>query len=82
MRLFLVSASQGITVKQDMEVLIEPAGIASESYGSIQGVIKSVQQFPVSKQSIMSMLHNEELAKKIINERSKFNLSQSWFETK
>ena len=56
-----IPPEEGKRVKADMEVLVSPSVIKQEEYGSIKGRINSISAFPVSKQSMMAILQNENL---------------------
>lgn len=61
-------AQQGQLIKVGAEVLISPTTFAKEEYGSLEGKVISVSAFPSTPESIMAVLHNEDLVRKFSKE--------------
>ncbi|HAF86938.1 MAG TPA: NHLP bacteriocin system secretion protein [Legionellales bacterium] len=66
--LLFLSANAGQRVKQNMRVLVNPAGYQSEKYGSIIGRVVHVQPFPASKKELEGLLQNSALADKLLGD--------------
>jgi HlyD family secretion protein len=62
---FVSAEEESGKIAPNMEVLIEPAGIKREIYGSMIGKISFVSAFPVTIERLITILHNQDLAKKI-----------------
>lgn len=62
---FVPAEDEGRKILPGMSVLIEPAGIKRERYGSMLGKVSFISPFPVSVERLIAVLHNEDLAKKI-----------------
>jgi len=60
-----IPPQEGKRVKADMEVLVSPSTVKKEEFGSIQGEVDAVSAFPVSKQSMIAVLQNEDLVKNL-----------------
>jgi len=60
-------ARLGKLIRVDMTVKVTPTIIFREEYGSIIGVVDMVSPFPVSKESMFSILHNESLVQEFYN---------------
>jgi HlyD family secretion protein len=56
-----VPAEVGKLVKPDMPALISPSTVKREEFGSIKGRVKTVSQFPTTKEAMMAVLQNQQL---------------------
>ncbi len=56
-----VSPGQGKKVQQGMDVKISPETVEQEKFGFMLGKVKSVSEFPVSRQAILQVVDNERL---------------------
>ena len=57
-----VSALDGKSVKEGMSVLVTPATVRREEYGSMIGTVEHVSEFPASLNGMVAVLRNQELA--------------------
>ncbi len=57
-----VSALDGKSVKEGMSVLVTPATVRREEYGSMIGTVEYVSEFPASLNGMVAVLRNQELA--------------------
>ena len=57
-----IIASQGKTVKQDMDVLVDPSTVTKEEYGALKGKIRWVSEFPMTLEGVLATLQNRQLA--------------------
>jgi HlyD family secretion protein len=60
----------GKKVKPGMRVLVSPTIIKKEEYGSIEGEIEEVSEYPVNPQEIMSTLKNETIVKTLTSKEA------------
>ena len=58
-----ISAMDGKRVKAGMSVLVTPATVRREEYGSMIGVVEHVSEFPASLNGMVAVLRNQELAR-------------------
>ncbi|HEX4339190.1 MAG TPA: NHLP bacteriocin system secretion protein [Polyangiaceae bacterium] len=59
--LLYVDSRQGKLVRPGMEVQVAPSIVRKERYGVMIGKVKSVENFPSTRQGMMRVLHNEQL---------------------
>lgn len=57
-----ISAPDGKSVKAGMSVLVTPATVRREEYGSMIGTVEHVSEFPASLNGMVAVLRNQELA--------------------
>ena len=62
-----VPVSDGKKITKGMEVQVNPSTVDKEKYGCITGNVKSVSEYAVSEESMMSVLNNEQLVGSISN---------------
>ncbi len=60
----------GKKVKPGMRVLVSPTIIKKEEYGSIEGEIEEVSEYPVNPEEIMSTLKNETIVKTLTSKEA------------
>jgi HlyD family secretion protein len=60
----------GKKVKPGMVALISPTIIKKEEFGSIEGVVEEVSDFPVNPQEILSDLKNESIVKSLTSKEA------------
>lgn len=60
----------GKKVKPGMTALISPTIIKKEEYGSIEGIVEEVSDFPVNPQEILSDLKNESIVKSLTSKEA------------
>lgn len=60
----------GKKVKPGMAALISPTIIKKEEYGSIEGIVEEVSDFPVNPQEILSDLKNESIVKSLTSKEA------------
>ena len=60
--LIYIPPADGKRVQTGMEVLVTPATVRREEYGSLKGRVESVSSFPVSAEGMMAVLQNAGLA--------------------
>lgn len=65
--IIFVAAKDGKNVKPGMKALVSPTNIKKEEYGSIRAIVNTVSGYPVTREAMMAILHNESL----VNELSK-----------
>lgn len=58
---------EGQRVKPGMTALISPTNIEKEEYGSMRGNVLSVSEFPEAAETIIALLHNEEITKEFVS---------------
>lgn len=66
--IFFVPAQQGQRIKPGAEVLISPMNIKRAEYGSMIASATEVTRFPSSPESMLAMLHNQELVDQFTKE--------------
>ena len=54
-------AQEGKQVKTGMTALVSPSTVKREEFGSIRGEVKTVSQFPTTKNAMMAVLQNKHL---------------------
>jgi HlyD family secretion protein len=59
--LFYVPPQQGKRIRPGMEVRISPATARREEFGTLQGEVEWVSEFPASPEGMRAVLHNDEL---------------------
>ncbi|HXH54783.1 MAG TPA: NHLP bacteriocin system secretion protein [Gammaproteobacteria bacterium] len=57
---------EGLRVTPGMSALITPTIIEKEEYGSMKGKTLSVSEFPQAAETIIALLHNQEMAKQFV----------------
>ncbi|HRA43177.1 MAG TPA: NHLP bacteriocin system secretion protein [Gammaproteobacteria bacterium] len=57
---------EGQRVTPEMPALITPTTIEKEEYGSMKGKVLSVSEFPQAAETIIALLHNQEMAKQFV----------------
>lgn len=60
--LVYVSPAEGKKVKPGMDVLVSPATLRREVYGSLRGKVDNISSFPVSLEGMIAVLENRHLA--------------------
>ena len=60
--LMYIPPADGKRVQEGMEVLLSPASLRREKFGSLKGLVDSVSEFPVSRDGMVAVLQNSELA--------------------
>ncbi|MBM3469125.1 MAG: NHLP bacteriocin system secretion protein [Alphaproteobacteria bacterium] len=65
-----LSGFQGKKVKPGMRALIAPTIVQKEEYGSIEGIVEEVSDFPVNPQEILSDLKNETIVKSLTSKEA------------
>ncbi len=60
-----VPVGDGKKITKGMEVQVMPSTVDKEKYGCIQGLVKSVSEYAVSEESMLSVLNNELLVDNI-----------------
>lgn len=63
--LVYIPAADGKKVKEGMQVRVSPTTVKTEEYGFMIGVVKSVSEFPVSRQAMVNTLGDETLAQQL-----------------
>lgn len=58
-----MSPKDGKRVKKDMNSLVSPTIIQKEEYGSIKGKVETVSEYPVTEDTMMAVLKNQDLVK-------------------
>jgi HlyD family secretion protein len=66
--LIYIPADRGKSVKQGLEVRLEPSTVKREEFGMLVGTIISVSEFPITPQGMQAMLHNETLVNRFSRE--------------
>jgi HlyD family secretion protein len=79
---FVPAENEGGKIAPGMPALIEPAGVKREMYGSMIGTVSFVSPFPVSAERLIAILHNEDLARKILATTSLLEIRVSLKQTK
>lgn len=69
-----ISALESKKVMPEMRVLISPTSIKAEEYGSIVGKVRSISTYPATLKGVLNILHNEELAKRILEKENQVEL--------
>lgn len=64
----------GKKIQHGLKVLISPQNVKKEEYGSIQGKVTTVSSFPLSQQSILAVLQNENLVKEFTKDGSPISI--------
>lgn len=59
-------ATQGHAIEVGMKAMVIPAGVNKEEYGAIESEVVDVQPYPASRQTILSILQNEQLVDQIL----------------
>lgn len=59
-----ITAEDGKRIEPGMKALISPTTVKKEEYGSIEGEVTYVSEFPASNESIKSILQNNNLVEK------------------
>ncbi len=59
--LTFISTSHGKKVRKGMQARIEPITIRKEEFGTILGYLEEVSEFPVTRQGMSALLHNDTL---------------------
>ena len=72
--IFYINAEHGKKIENGMKVLITPAHIKKEEFGSIEGYVSSISEFPVNRDRMLSVLKNQELIENIAPDGSPFEL--------
>lgn len=57
---------EGERVTPEMTALLTPTTIEKEEYGSMKGKVLSVSKFPQAAETIIALLHNQEMAKQFV----------------
>ncbi len=57
--------ADGKKISKGMEVQVSPSTVDKEKYGCIVGLVKSVSEYAVSEESMMSVLNNEQLVESL-----------------
>ncbi|MBP9764090.1 MAG: NHLP bacteriocin system secretion protein [Gammaproteobacteria bacterium] len=57
---------EGERVTPEMTALVTPTTIEKEEYGSMKGKVLSVSEFPQAAETIIALLHNQEMAKQFV----------------
>lgn len=57
---------EGQRVKPEMSALIAPTNVEKEEYGSMKGKVISVSEFPEAAETIIALLHNEDITKQFV----------------
>jgi HlyD family secretion protein len=66
--LVYIPGDRGKTVKQGLEVRIEPSTVKREEFGMLVGTIVSISEFPITPQGMQAMLHNDTLVQRFSKE--------------
>lgn len=61
---------EGQKVTPGMNALVSPTTIEKEEYGSLKGKVLSVSAFPEAAETIIALLHNQEMAKQFVESGS------------
>lgn len=69
-----VNYNEGTMIEEAMDVLISPNGIHAEEFGSMIGKVVSVSSYPVTIESMMNKLQDEQLVKKILETGPKYSV--------
>jgi HlyD family secretion protein len=64
--LVFVPASAGKNIKTGMTIRISPSTVSPQEYGYIQGKIKSVSSYPVTRDEMLFYLQNEVLVNRLL----------------
>jgi HlyD family secretion protein len=59
---------QGKRIDVDMPALVSPTTVKKEEFGSIEGQVIMVSEFPSTQESIVAVLQNQKLAEKFLEE--------------
>ncbi len=65
-----IDAQDGQRIQLHMQALISPFGYKKEEYGSIEGKVISVNPFPSTPESILAVLHNQDLVKRFTQDNT------------
>lgn len=65
--IIFVPAQEGKRVKPGMTALVSPSTVKREEFGSIRGEVKTVSQFPTTKEAMMAVLQNKHLVDFLAN---------------
>lgn len=65
--LIYIPPADGKRVRAGMKVLVSPSTLRREEYGSIRGTMESVSSFPVTRDGMIAVLQNQELAKQFFH---------------
>lgn len=60
--LIYVPPAHGKRVRAGMKVLVSPSTLRREEYGSMRGTVESVSAFPVTRDGMIAVLQNQQLA--------------------
>lgn len=69
-----VPALEAKKVLPGMRVLVSPTTIKAEEYGSIVGKVRSISTYPATLKGVLNILHNEEIAKRILEKENQVEL--------
>ena len=64
--LVFVPANEGKNIKTGMTIRISPSTVKPEEYGYIQGKVKSVSSYPVTREEMIFYLQNEVLVNRLL----------------
>ncbi len=64
--LIFMTPREGQRVTPGMTTLITPTTIEKEEYGSMKGKVLNVSEFPEAAETIIALLHNQEMAKEFV----------------
>ncbi|MER2492651.1 NHLP bacteriocin system secretion protein [Catenovulum sediminis] len=73
--LVLVSAAEGKKINSGMDVSISPSTVRREEHGSLLGRVINVSPYPVTSNSLMQKLENEELIRMLTGGQSMIALT-------
>jgi HlyD family secretion protein len=65
--IIFVPAQEGKLVKPGMTAFVSPSTVKREEFGSIVGEVKTVSQFPTTKEAMMAVLQNSNLVDFLTN---------------
>jgi HlyD family secretion protein len=69
-----VDSAVGKRIQAGMEVQVSPSTVRREEYGFIKGTVLSIGDYPVTPESIMSVVANQALAQELLGGRSKLEM--------
>ena len=70
--LMYIPPADGKRVQEGMAVLLSPASLRREKFGSLKGLVESVSEFPISRDGMIAVLQNSELASTFSGEGSPY----------
>ena len=73
--LVFVPANEGKKIKTGMTIRISPSTVKPEEYGYIQGKVKSVSSYPVTRDEMMFYLQNEVLVNRLLQSGETFSVA-------